>query len=218
MKKLTAYKAFDSDWTCRGFQYEIGKTYKHNGDVEMCKAGFHACTNPLDVLDYYNLCDSKFAEVELSQPVKKHGDDSKVASAEITIKAELGLPAFIKSAAEAITAEAKKSRKKQNTAATGNSAQLAASGYYAQLAASGDSAQLAASGDSAQLAASGGNSVIASASYEARAKGPKGTWVSLAEFNDDNECVGFATGCVGKKLADTWLIAKDGKLVAETDG
>ena len=209
MKKLTAYKAFDSDWTCRGFQYEIGKTYKHNGDVEMCKAGFHACTNPLDVLDYYNLCDSKFAEVELSQPVKKHGDDSKVASAEITIKAELGLPAFIKSAAEAITAEAKKSRKKQNTAATGNSAQLAASGYYAQLA---------ASGDSAQLAASGGNSVIASASYEARAKGPKGTWVSLAEFNDDNECVGFATGCVGKKLADTWLIAKDGKLVAETDG
>lgn len=40
---MKAYKVFNPDWTCRGFQYEIGKTYVHNGDISMCQAGFHAC-------------------------------------------------------------------------------------------------------------------------------------------------------------------------------
>ncbi|MFA5898818.1 MAG: hypothetical protein WC829_06860, partial [Hyphomicrobium sp.] len=97
-----------------------------------------------------------------------------------------------------------------------NSATLAASGDFAKLAASGDFATLAASGNSATLAASGKDSVIASSSRNGTAKGADGTWISLAEYDANGKCVGFATGCIGQDglLADTWYRAKNGKLVA----
>jgi hypothetical protein len=62
---ITAFKGFDENWQCRGFQYEIGKTYKHDGEVEACSSGFHSCLNPFDVLNYYDVT-SKFAIVELN--------------------------------------------------------------------------------------------------------------------------------------------------------
>ena len=95
--KTIAYKGFDKDWQCRGFQFEVGKTYKHKGEVVACESGFHACENPLDVWGYYDVIESKFAVVELSGEQARNGGDTKIAAAEITIKAELTLPQFIKS-------------------------------------------------------------------------------------------------------------------------
>src|SRR3990167_8703118 len=92
MAKIIAYKGFDKDFKCRGFQFEVGKDYKHDGKVEACHSGFHSCENPLDVLNYYNVADSRFAIVEVSGEVSKHDEDSKIASAELHIKAELKLP------------------------------------------------------------------------------------------------------------------------------
>lgn len=85
-----AYKAFNKDWTCNGFQYEVGESYEHKGDISICSMGFHSCENPLDVLNYYDLCESKFALVEVSGKTETHNDDSKICSSKIKIKGAKG--------------------------------------------------------------------------------------------------------------------------------
>ena len=99
-KEIIAYKGFNQDWTCRGYQYEIGKTYEHKGDVKACESGFHACEYPLDVLSYYNPVESKFAVVKMSGETSKDSDDTKIASAKITIETEINLPEMVKKAVE----------------------------------------------------------------------------------------------------------------------
>ena len=92
---ITAYKAFREDWTCRGYQYEVGKTFEHNGQVQMYWSGFHACENPFDVLSYYELVGSRFAEVEMAAVSSEKHNDSKRVSGKLTVKAELTMSDFI---------------------------------------------------------------------------------------------------------------------------
>lgn len=96
-KKITAYKGFDKNLCCRGFQYEIGKEYEHEGEIECCSRGFHACTNPFDVLDYYNAYgENRYCEVEQSGTIEVNNNDSKLASSKIKIKKEIGLVGLLK--------------------------------------------------------------------------------------------------------------------------
>ena len=90
---MKAYKGFNSDMTCKGFQYEEGKTYETDSAV-LCEKGFHACENPLEVFKYYPPCDengnlNKFHEVELEDVSNERGDDSKVVGKKIKIGKEL---------------------------------------------------------------------------------------------------------------------------------
>ena len=62
---ITAFKAFNEDFTCRSFQYEVGKSYHMDGEIIICKRGFHACKNPLDIFKYYSIFDTKIAIVKL---------------------------------------------------------------------------------------------------------------------------------------------------------
>ena len=89
--KLRAFKAFNKGLTCRGFHYEIGKSYHQDGKIISCFNGFHACTNPLDVFQYYygNLNVLRFAEVELSGEMDS--EDNKVAASDIKIVRELSV-------------------------------------------------------------------------------------------------------------------------------
>jgi hypothetical protein len=202
---IVAYKGFDENLQCRGFQYEVGKTYEHSGNVSICSTGFHACDNPFDVLNYYDIT-GRFAKVTLGGDIsRENGGDTKIASGKITIEAEIKLPEFIKSAIAWVMRSAKLDDDVQ--AASGHSSQLAASGHYSKLAASGDSSQLEITGK---------NGVISASSHNCTAKGVIGTWISLPEFNDKYECIGFATGCIGQDglVADTWYRARGGKLVA----
>ena len=179
---ISAFKAFGPDWKCRDFQYKVGETYIHAGRVSACDSGFHACENPLDVLNYYDLCDSKFATVELSGEISRHGDDSKIAGGKITVKAELGLPNFIGAAVAYLMSLAKANGDKVQSA-SGYSSQLAASGYSSKLAASGDYSKLAASGDYSQLAASGYSSQLA-ASGDYSQLAASGDYSKLAASGD----------------------------------
>ena len=172
---VKAYKGFDKDLSCREYKYEVGQTYHHKGAVKACESGFHSCENPLDVLSYYDLCDSRFAAVTVGGKLAKHNRDSKIASATITIDAEIKIPEFIKAAVNYMMGLCKvksgdysqlaASGDYSKLAASGNSSQLAASGDYSKLAASGDSSKLAASGDSSKLAASGNSSQLAASGY-----------------------------------------------------
>ncbi|ENC6658463.1 hypothetical protein ABKY47_002946, partial [Aeromonas hydrophila] len=94
-EEITAYKGFDSQLKCRGFQFEVGKTFEHEGPVEACSSGFHSCEYPLDVFGYYAPANSRFASVKASGSLSRHGDDSKVACASITIEAEIGIPTLV---------------------------------------------------------------------------------------------------------------------------
>ncbi len=99
-KKMIAIKGFDKDWKCRGFQFQVGETYEHDGPVEICESGFHAVEYPLDVFTYYSPADSRYAIVELSGETDTHEQDSKIAAARITIKEEIDINEIAKSAVD----------------------------------------------------------------------------------------------------------------------
>ena len=74
---IKGFKVFNSDWTCRGFQYKVGETFVHNGNIEMCGAGFHFCRKASDCFNYYNFnSQNKVAEVEALGLVETQGDKS----------------------------------------------------------------------------------------------------------------------------------------------
>ena len=95
---MKAYKGFDKDLKCRDFQYEIGKEYEEKEAIA-CEKGFHACTNPLNVLQYYPPCyENRYCEVEQDGEFSENGDDSKVASTKIKISNEISLEELIQAA------------------------------------------------------------------------------------------------------------------------
>jgi hypothetical protein len=106
-ESITSYKGFGPDWKCRDFQYELGKTYEHQGSAVACESGFHACEYPLDIFAYYPPAGSKFAVVAQSGTLSRHSDDSKVASSKITVSAELNFMGLVKAAIEYTTSRCK---------------------------------------------------------------------------------------------------------------
>ena len=159
--KIIAYKGFDENLCCIGFQYGIGKEYVHEGEIECCESGFHACTNPFDVLDYYE-ADGKnrYCEVEQSGSIKTGNGDSKQASSKIKIKAEIGMAGLFKAGVEWIKEKTNPvpiiaETKDKNDNPSGNSAQIGSSGNSAQIGSSGNYAKIGSSGDYAQIGSSG---------------------------------------------------------------
>ncbi|MEW2970274.1 DUF7666 domain-containing protein [Pseudomonas aeruginosa] len=153
---VTAYKGFKQDLTCRGYQFEIGGTYKHEGEVKACASGFHSCEYPLDVFGYYTPGESRFAIVKASGQLSRHDDDSKIASATLVVEAEISMPTMISRALDWIMSKVDKSVEQTvvgGTASnTGNRSAASNTGY--QSAASNTGYQSAASNTGYQSAAS----------------------------------------------------------------
>lgn len=207
-KKIIAYKGFNKDFKCRDFQYEVGKTYEMDGDVECCSRGFHACESPMEVFDHYDMLSSRFAKVEQSGKIDKEDGSTKTCSSRIKIKAELKLADIINLGVEWLKEITAPSKIKANNSSN--------NGYSAKIGSSGNYAQIGSSGYSAKIDSSGQNSVIMCAGCNSKAKAAIGSWITLAEW-ERVEGV-WKPICVkteqvdGKRIkADTYYKLIDGK-------
>ena len=81
---VKGYKVFNPDWTCRGFQYEVGKTFEEDVEPSVCCCGFHFCENAADCFSYYNFDpENKVAEVVAHGKVVNDGTKSCTNKIEI---------------------------------------------------------------------------------------------------------------------------------------
>ena len=96
---MISYKGFNRDMTCRGKQYEEGKTYKEES-AEACNTGMHACEYPLDCFKYYQPGCSVYHKVMQDGALSRDEGDSKVASTEMTIGERLNIQELVYAAIE----------------------------------------------------------------------------------------------------------------------
>ncbi|ECT1020791.1 hypothetical protein DPO11_11850 [Salmonella enterica] len=145
--QITTYKGFKQDLTCRGYQFEIGKTFEHDGQVEACSSGFHSCEYPLDCFGYYPPAESRYAETVAQGAISRDSDggDSKIASASITIKAELTMPEFVQRAIDWIWSKVDRSLEQQ--VMTGNYSAASNTGYRSAASNTGDYSAASNTGD-----------------------------------------------------------------------
>lgn len=92
---------------------------------------------------------------------------------------------------------------------------IALSGDHTRVKSSGILAKIASSGNHTKIKTTGEDAVVVSSGFETRVSGKEGTWISLAEYDDDGKCIGFATGQIGKDGLEPGVeyYAKGGKLV-----
>ncbi|MFL4043633.1 hypothetical protein [Pseudomonas aeruginosa] len=161
---VTAYKGFKQDLTCRGYQFEIGGTYKHEGEVEACASGFHSCEYPLDVFGYYAPGESRFAIVKASGQLSRHGDDSKIASATLVVEAEISMPTMISRALDWIMSKVDKSVEQTVVGGTASN-----TGYQSAASNTGDYSAASNTGYQSAASNTGNYSAASNTGYQSAA-------------------------------------------------
>ena len=216
---IIAYKGFDKDMKCRGFQYTEGETY-HMPRAVLCKEGAHACTMPLDVLGYYPPGDgSIYRMVELDEVCDKKSDDSKICAKTIKIGAEIGIPGLVKAQIEWVKntigfdEKIKKAKESPDKYATGNQGAAAATGNQGAAAATGYQGAASATGEASVAMASGRDGRVMGAIGCAIFAAERGEWDG--ETYPTYPIVSVAAGIVdGVTLKEkTWYKCVGGKFV-----
>ena len=153
--KIIAYKGMDSKMQCRGMQYEVGKEFSVDGDIECCCNGLHACERPLDVFGYYAPgTGARYFRVEQSGEMARDGSDSKVASRKMRVDAEIGIPGLVKAHIEYVKAHTTTEHTDPKRATAGNRG--AATAGYGGAATAGDCGAATAGDRGAATAGYGG--------------------------------------------------------------
>ena len=188
---MKAYKGFNKDMTCRGFQFEEGKTYEHDGEVKLCESGFHACEDPLDIFEYYDPANSEFHEVELDGVSNERRNDTKVAAKKIAIGARLGIDKIIKACVEFRFSKIEK--------------ELKNSGDYGVASNSGDRGVASNSGNNGAASNSGDRGVASNSGYKGAASnsGYKGA----ASNSGDNGAASNSGNCGAAETSGRHSIA-----------
>jgi hypothetical protein len=157
-KSMRAFKGFNKDLTCRGYQYEEGKEF-HTERAECCDTGFHACEYPLDCFGYYDPAHSVFHEVELSGEMDKSGDNTKVCATDIKIGARLSIAGLVKMAIDftmsKVNKEAGSDERHGFASATGNCGASSATGNCGASSATGNCGASSATGNCGASSATG---------------------------------------------------------------
>ena len=202
-EKIIAYKAMDKNMQCRGKQYEVGKTYRED-KADCCRAGMHACENPLDVLHYYPLKDSpRFFEVECGGNVDKSREDSKLACTELTVKGEVNFAGLVKATVNAVFNRVKgkepfSSGNYSTAGSSGDYSTAGSSGYYSTAGSSGNYSTAGSSGDYSTAAATGDYCIAKADGKDSiavvngacgKACGALGCYLVLTEYDDDGHMI-----------------------------
>ncbi|MGS6809786.1 DUF7666 domain-containing protein [Pseudomonas aeruginosa] len=208
---VTAYKGFKQDLTCRGYQFEIGGTYKHEGEIEACASGFHSCEYPLDVFGYYAPGDSRFAIVKASGQLSRHDDDSKIASATLVVEAEISMPTMISRAIDWIMARLDSSVEQTVAGDTASN-----TGNRSAASNTGNRSAASNTGDYSAAEVSGKESVAASLGIEGRARASAGSAIVLCHRDDKGHLIHIRASKVGENgvKPDTWYqLSAEGEFV-----
>ena len=161
-------KGFDLDMKCRGMQFEVGKTYTHDGPVVPCKSGFHAIPDdqhPLAVFDFYAPGQSRFARVELSGETAR--EDEKIAAQILTVGKEIGFADLVQSAVDFVTAHATEKGEhvtgNQGAASsTGNQGAASSTGYRGAASSTGYQGAASSTGDQGAASSTGNQGAASS--------------------------------------------------------
>jgi len=208
---MKAYKGFNKDMTCRGFQYEIGKEYETDA-ADLCRIGFHACENPLDCFSHYAPGNSRYCEVEIEDNGQRSSEDSKVVGKKIKIGAELSTEQICKLHFEYVRSRCAPAK----TNAAGDRESASAGRYGSASAGDGGSASAGDYGVSASRGSSsaGENGVAAARGKHAKVRGGIGSvLVVCVEKKDSYEIAEWKAAVVdGERIRpDTWYTVENGE-------
>ncbi|HFW4142397.1 TPA: hypothetical protein ACIBNF_002381 [Salmonella enterica subsp. enterica serovar 9,12:-:1,5] len=214
-KEIVTFKGFNKELKCRDFQFEIGKTFHHDGKVEACGSGFHACEFPFDVFSYYPPAESRYAEtISFGVTDREEEGDTKIASASITIKAELTLPQFIQRGIEWIWSKIDKSLEQQIM--SGNCSAATNTGDWSAATNTGNRSAATNTGDWSAAEVSGSQSVAAALGIEGKARASEGGAIVLCYRDKNGELIHIRASKVGENdiMPNTWYqLNEDGEFV-----
>ena len=213
---IITVKGFDQNLRCRDYQFEVGKTYTHEGPLVVCKSGFHAVEYALDVFGYYPPGDSRYCVVAQSGQIGRQDDDSKIVSASITIQAEIKLPQLIQRGVDWIMSRLESTKTETNTgnqsAATNTGYQSAATntGDWSAATNTGDRSAATNTGNQSAASVEGPHSVALSAGLLGRAKASEGSAIVLVDRGEDGVIRHIRCAIAGQEVkADTWYTLND---------
>ena len=193
---MEVYKGTNKDMKCRGFQYKLGETAVFDGEPHLCKAGLHACEQPIDVLNHYTPNESRYFEAEAEEvSAERESSDSKIVAKKMTLKAEIGVPGLVKAQIEYVKSQIgfddaiKRANAEKENHATGNLGAASAAGYLGAASATGYLGAASATGNRGAASATG-NRGAASATGDLGAASATG-----------NRGAASATGKAGVALA-----------------
>ena len=191
------FKGFDRNWQCRGKQYAPNSSHEEL-EAKLCNNGLHFCEHPLDCFGYYAPgSGSVYAEVSAENPTEEKGDDTKRVTTKLHIGAELTLSNLTQAALKFVFDRAtwvngdKATGYRGAASATGDQGAASATGDQGAASATGYQGAASATGDQGAASATGNESVALSTGYMGRAKAASGSWIVLAERDDNGHILGM---------------------------